>query len=68
MEVKARSGLSGMDDDWIDRQALLDAGLDPDDSRVWAEQRIVRCLLQRHGQRTRIASSSVAGAPAPADL
>jgi hypothetical protein len=57
-----------MDGDWIDRQALLDAGLDLDDPQVWAQQRRVRSLLQRRGQWTRLTSSGVAGAPAHADL
>ncbi len=36
--------LPGMTDS-LDRQALLDAGLDPDDPRVWETQRRVRNLL-----------------------
>ena len=37
---------TGMDEDQvIDRQALIDAGLDADDPEVWAAQRRVRDLL-----------------------
>lgn len=38
----------GMDDS-IDRQALIDADLDPDDPEVWASQRRVQELLICHG-------------------
>ncbi|MEV0765158.1 hypothetical protein [Nocardia sp. NPDC050435] len=38
-----------MDDDSIDRQALLDAGLDPDDPAVWDGQYWIRDLLICHG-------------------
>ena len=34
-----------MSDEVIDRQALLDAGLDPDDPEVWAGQYRVRDFL-----------------------
>lgn len=37
------------DMDSIDRQALTDAGLDPDDPHVWETQRRVSNLLRCHG-------------------
>ncbi|WP_216917957.1 hypothetical protein [Nocardia noduli] len=38
--------------DSVDRQALLDAGLDPDDPQVWAVQREMQVLSTWHGVRT----------------
>ncbi|WP_194817916.1 hypothetical protein [Nocardia sp. XZ_19_385] len=38
-----------MDDDSIDRQALLDADLNPDDPLVWERQRWAHDLLTCHG-------------------
>jgi len=35
--------------DSVDRQALLDAGLDPDDPHVWAVQRRISDLLVCYG-------------------
>ncbi|WP_158675801.1 hypothetical protein [Nocardia stercoris] len=42
-----------IDEDWIDRQALIDADPDPDDPQVWADQRWVRQLLRRYGDLLR---------------
>ncbi|QIS23689.1 hypothetical protein [Nocardia terpenica] len=35
----------------VDREALLDAGLNPDNPQVWADQRYVSDLLGRYGLR-----------------
>lgn len=40
------------DNESLDRQALIDAGLDPDDPQVWADQRWMQVLLTWHGVRT----------------
>ncbi len=39
----------GMGMDSVDRDALVDAGLDPDDPKVWADQRWVSDLLVCYG-------------------
>ncbi|WP_188831189.1 hypothetical protein [Nocardia camponoti] len=39
----------GMGMDSVDRQALLDAGLDPDDPQVWAVQQRISDLLVCYG-------------------
>lgn len=39
----------GMGMDSVDRQALIDAGLDPDDPQVWAVQQRISDLLVCHG-------------------
>ena len=39
-------------DDSLDRPALTDAGLDPDDPQVWVEQRRVQLLFVRDGRGT----------------
>ncbi|MRH93317.1 hypothetical protein GFY24_38890 [Nocardia sp. SYP-A9097] len=35
--------------DSIDRQALIDAGLDPDDPEVWEQQQRISDLLRCYG-------------------
>lgn len=39
----------GMGMESVDRDALIDAGLDPDDPQVWADQQWVSDLLVRYG-------------------
>lgn len=40
---------SGMGMESVDREALIDAGLDPDDPQVWEDQRWVSDILACHG-------------------
>lgn len=53
----------GMGMDSVDRQALLDAGLDPDDPQVWAVQRRISDLLVCYGmtRATRRQRAATAG-------
>ncbi|MFJ2665706.1 hypothetical protein ACIO14_15265 [Nocardia fluminea] len=43
-----------MGKDSVDRDALIDAGLDPDDPKVWADQQWVSDLLVCYGLSLRM--------------